>query len=1287
MSNVKPGKSKISLTKKALSPKALTKAPKALPSIVMVALTGELDAVTTFIKNLPHNTGMTFIYVAHLHSDHKNFLPEIISRITKMKVQEVAHVQHLKPDNIYIVPYDKGLAINNNHIELTPRYKNTSTLDILFTTLAKIYSSNVIGIIFTGASNDGVIGLKAIRNAGGITLAQDNSVLINNRPTSAIASGLVDHVLSPKEIALQIVRYSKNGIAKHNASRIKKEKSLLLQNADEKAIFEILHKQKGIDYSHYKTATIKRRIRHRMSLCNKKNLKDYTSFLLKNPTEVELLYNDCLINVTDFFRDTEVFHYLKNTLFPQLLNNKITNDALRIWVPACSSGQEVYSIAMLLYDLQKNNSRKVSVKIFATDISNDAIQKARLAEYSASEIRSIPKNYLKRYFTIADDNYRINKEIREMCTFALHNILNDAPFNRIDFISCRNMLIYFDTAAQKKVLETFHFSLTDNGYMMLGKSETTGLSSQLFNQLNNKFKIYSHKKDSRISKISELIPNHTGLNTDFKTKSTGIVSVFDNVINSTLLAHHTPPCVVINKEMQILQLRGDTSLFLKHPSGGRANLNILKMARPEFAFELRIAIQNVINTKESVKKSGIELKNSSGFHLMTLEVSPLTVNRDESLLLVVFTMQEQVIHLSDNNKGSKFDLEEKDLKIKKLTEELANLRSEMDSVIVAQEASYEELQAANEEIVSSNEELQTLNQELETSKVEMQATNEELISTNKALKKQNELLAESYHYSEAIIATIHEPMLVLDKHFNVKSANKSYYKKFSTTKEETEGQSLFKLGMNQWNIPKLHKLLQELVSKNKHFENLEITSEFHEKGERTLLINANRLVQKIHGEKLILLAIKDITEARNLAIELQLKEKQALIKQLNNEKKALSLIEESEKRYNMLIMKSPFAISILKSREMIITLANDSMKEMWGKGKYIEGKELTKVLPELKGQPFPELLDKVYTSGVPFYGNEMSILVNHKGKIKQSYFNFIYQPYLEADETISGVTIIAYDVTAQVVAKKQIEKAHMEQKDELEKAVKRRTKQLIQKNLELESANKDLTTFTYVSSHDLQEPLRKIQNFVSYILKKEYENLSEEGKGYFIRMQETAKRMQALIEDLLVYSQAKSTEHTFEKVNLNDIINEVKKYFEELITEKKAVITVRGLGEMSILSFQFRQLLQNLIGNSLKFSKQDTPPRISITGKIVKGKELQLPNLSNKINYHHIIFSDNGIGFDPKYKHRIFEVFQRLHSYEEYKGTGIGLAICKRIIENHNGSISATGKINKGARFDIYIPV
>ena len=617
--------------------------------VAIGASLGGLEAISELLKNMPSDTGMAFIVVQHLNPNHKSLLTTILSKITDMKVQEIENMEQMEPNNVYVIPNDKIVEVTDGHIKLLPRPTNSSivSIDVLFSSLAITHSKDVIGVILSGNAKDGTDGLKAIKKAGGITFAQDDSAQANSMPNSAISSGFVDYVLSPKEIGEEITYLSQNKFIE----RFEKETDSQYFNNESQndlnTIFELLLKETGVDFSHYKMPTIKRRINHKMQQCSVKTIHDYVVFLQKNNSEVVELYQELLINVTSFFRDAEAFDYLKSTLLANLLNSKTVEDTLRIWIPACSTGEEAYSIAMMIAELQETKKYKIPVQIFATDLSENAIRDARLGEYTLADIKEIAPKYITRFFIKKGDKYCIVKELREMCVFAPHNILRDPPFSRMDFVSCCNLLIYFDTSAQKKVFTTLHFALNEGGYLMLGKAETIGTSSQFFNRIDDKFKIYTKKKNTGLRKILELTPRFPRSNMSSKkispiSKNSTVNPIgIESAIDSVLLANYMPACAVVNKDMEILQFRGPVSLFLEHQSG-KASLNILKMAQPEFAFELRNAILKSIESKETIKKTGIEIKIESVLRLMSFEVCPLTIEWDEPLLLIVFTLQEKV---------------------------------------------------------------------------------------------------------------------------------------------------------------------------------------------------------------------------------------------------------------------------------------------------------------------------------------------------------------------------------------------------------------------------------------------------------------------------------------------------------------------------------------------------------------------------------------------------------------------------------------------------------------------
>lgn len=1261
----------------------LSSGAKVLKPFTIVAIgasAGGLEAVTLLLQNLSPKTGMAFIYVQHLSPDHKSILPMLLSKATEMKVQDIDDMEKLNPDNVYVIPYNKEIEVTDGHIQLIPRpVLKTSNLsiDVLFSSLAETHKENVVGIVLSGSANDGTRGLKEIKQAGGITFAQDDSAKFTSMPHSAIASGIVDFVLSPKEIAMEINWMSEHPLLKRKSVKISPEEEIENNNPDLKSIIALLHNKKSVDFSFYKMNTIKRRILRRMLIHKIKTLNQYLELLSRNHSELELLYQDLLINVTDFFRDIEAFTLLKKTVLPRLLKMKTPGETLRIWVAACATGEEVYSIAMLLLELMHNRSMKIPFQIFASDLSATAINEARIGEYAVHQLKNVTPKRLQQFFVKSKDKYRISKSLRDVCVFAQHNVLRDPPFSRMDFISCRNLLIYLDTAAQKKAMATFHYALNERGCLFLGKSETIGTSTQLFSVWNKKYKIYLRKKNSGVSRIPDLtsrispipnkkidfiIPEKFNTVPTVPKKNVTLNSSLGLAFDAALLSSYVPASVVVNYDLEILQFRGDTSMYLQH-SSGKASFNILKMAHFEITFELRNAIHHAIKTKQIVRKTGIEISRdavSNMVRIVNIEVSPFNLQGEEPMLIIVFTGQQQIETADAMLKTGRNNSLAKDRRIKKLEEEIAAARADMGSITHDQEAANEELQSANEEIVSSNEELQSLNEELETSKEEIESTNEELTTSNQELLARMQQVEELYTYYETILSTFHEPMLILDKDIRIKSANTSFCKMFQVNEEESIGMSLYKLSDNLWNIPRLRELLENIVPKNTRFHNYEMELNSAVIGHKIMLLNAHRIIQQSVNEELIVLTIADITEVRRLALELQLKERKVLEMQLDTAEKLNKVIEDSNIKYNMMLMQSPFAFAILKGKEMVIMLANDSVKQLWGKGKRIEGKSIYKVLPEIVNSTLPGFLTAVFETGIPFNGYELLTQLKRNGKMESCYFNFVYQPYREADATISGVTIIAYEVTR-----------HVNRKEELIVA-----KNLAeQKTLQAEDAVKAKQQFLSNMSHEIRTPMNAIMGFTNVVLKTK---LDKQQLEYLNAIKVSGDALIVLINDILDLAKVDSGKMTFEHIvfNMSDSISTMLQLFEQKIKEKN--LNFELIYDSSIPKvlmgdpMRLRQIILNLMSNAVKFTKD---------GKIIMILRL-LGTKGNSVTIEFLL-SDTGIGIKADRLEHIFNNFEQAHidTTSSYGGTGLGLAIVKQLVEQQGGTINVTSKTGVGSTF------
>lgn len=891
-----------------------------LPDVPIVAIgasAGGLEALVELLKNLSPTTGLAYVYIQHLDPTQETHLSDILRRSTDMTVLEAEHLMRVEPNHLYIIPPDRDLEVANSTLTLQPRPTRSSIhmpVDQFFLSLAERQKEGAIAVVLSGTASDGTLGLRAIKAAGGITFAQDDSARFLSMPRSAIAEGVVDRVLPPAEIAKELERLSGQialfqqtrvtGNQENESPETLKEGAIEGSNEDLKSVIQLLRRATGVDFSHYKITTIRRRIIRRTLLYKLDSLRAYADYLRQHPDEAMLLYDDLLINVTTFFRDADTMDYIQKVLLPQLVREKASGDPIRIWIPACSTGQEAYSIAMLLLEVLGEHSLNRNIQLFATDLSESAVAKARLGSYTRGEVMDVSPRRLQRFFTKVDDHYRINKSVRDLCVFAPHNLLKDPPFSRLDLISCRNLLIYLDTSLQRKAIITFHYALNPNGYLVLGKSETVGSSAQLFSQLEKNYKVFTRRNDvdSRatftmtppqldgenqarplsVPKIVSPYSSEIGMRNLPAGSTPNSVSDLDKLVDNLLLTQYVPASVVVNQDMEILQFRGSTGLFLE-PSPGKASLNLIRMARPTLVFELRNAIHKAHKSSESVRKSGLEFKVRNKTHYASIEAIPLETATGERLFLIIFEEIDPPTTPTTQSTSAR------NKRIKELETELANLREDMRSIIEEQEASNEELQSANEEIISSNEELQSINEELETSKEEIESTNEELLTINQELQVRNDQLSEAHQFAEDIFRTIREATLILDTELRVKSANPAFYRLFQLTESMTERRLIYELGNRQWDIPELRLMLTDIVTSGAQFQGFELTYSSPETGDKILSLNARRVIRQ---QDSILLAIDDITERRRS--QQLLAEREAWFHQIANNAPTLIWVADAE---------------------------------------------------------------------------------------------------------------------------------------------------------------------------------------------------------------------------------------------------------------------------------------------------------------------------------------------------------------------------------------------------------
>lgn len=757
------------------------------PIIGIGASAGGLAAFESFFSALPNdiNNNMAFVLVQHLAPDHKSILSELIRRYTRMQVFEVEDGMTVHPNCTYIIPPNRDMALMNGTLQLiepnVPRGFRLP-IDFFFRSLAQDQRERAICIILSGTGSDGTLGVRAIKGEGGMVMVQNPaSTEYDGMPRSAIATGLVDYELPPAEMPAQLITYIKHAFGK--LSRTDYPPLPNDENALRK-IFILLRNQTGHDFSQYKQSTIHRRIKRRMAVQQIETIEKYVNYLQKMPVEVDTLFHELLISVTSFFRDKEAFKAIEEQVIPKLFNNKPAGSLIRVWVPGCSTGEEAYSLAILLQEHRETLKKGYKVQIFCTDVDRKAVVTARAGVYPASISADISPERLARFFSAESDQktYRINKAIRDMLIFSEQDVTRDPPFSKIDLISCRNLLIYMSGALQKKIISLFYYSLKPGGFLFLGTSESLGEYGNLFTTLHRKLKIYQRREDIQNAHYllsGQLLPS-TVVTTDKNRDNTRKLSL-QEIIEKALLQQLNPAGALVNNYGDILYLYGRTGLYLE-PTPGESHIsNILKMAREGLRYDLTKALHEVTRNKEIVHQQKLKIKTNGNYVTVNLTVCPVPIpsateidkkaslspKAEETLYLVIFeqaqpfgneqTQKADITHSDkeiDNLNTSKKIKPNSDTEVllAKLKQELYAKEEYLQATNEELETTNEELKSSNEEMQSINEELQSANEELETSKEELQSVNEELATVNAEMQTKADDLSRANNDMNNLLA-------------------------------------------------------------------------------------------------------------------------------------------------------------------------------------------------------------------------------------------------------------------------------------------------------------------------------------------------------------------------------------------------------------------------------------------------------------------------------------------------------------------------------------------------------
>ena len=1183
------------------------------------ASAGGLEALRPLVGHLPDATNMCYVITQHMAPKHKSLLDQLLSRETGLEVREAEDGDPVTANVIFVTPPGSDVVVRDGRLRLQSPQAVVGpkpSVDIFFTSLAEELGTRAIGIVLSGTGSDGSYGVRAIRAAGGVVIAQQpETAKYDGMPNAAIETGCVDLVMLPVEIAREI-----SSIACFPRRPAEPEANLQGDQAID-MILKKLQQHTGVDFVNYKKTTIARRLDQRLATVRTKNLEEYYAYIIDHPGELDQLCKNILISVTAFFRDKQAFEALGEAL-KRLLAAKEPGDMLRIWVPGCATGEEPYSIAILLHEYLHQQINAYKIQIFATDIDEDALNVARRGMYSAASVGELEDGLIERCFIRNGNQYQIAKTVRDLVVFARQNLIQDPPFLRMDVITCRNLLIYFNTKLQDKAIRVFHYALIPGGHLLLGKSEAVSSYSDLFETVDSSAKLFRRKSGPRIAPpaLAGSPMSSSGLygSETLPRRSDPRETTFLDIVRAAALDAYVPICALLNERFELLHAHGDVSPFIVIKPG-RVDLNILTMVIDDFRPELRALLHKARRDHTTLEGQAKKLTVNGETFYVRMRLHPVHSNREEAdYFLVGFDKTPEPADIVALPPASG---DEQDARIAELDQELIATREHLQTVIEELETSNEELQALNEELQATNEELQSSNEELETSNEELQSTNEELETVNEELQVKTQELGEANSDLNNVLKSVGFGLVVVDGRGRITRFTASAAEVFDILPDDIGRQILSVPAL--FTLPDLRASLRQVLEQGTAFEAKVET------GDRVYRM---RILPYKNG--------RERTDGAVLTFS-----DQTDVERANRQIQVLGQRNEA-------ILQTAADAIVVTGATGDIEIFNQAAEHIFGFNRdEMIGRSLKSLAPTRKeAAGRAGIADFLKSNGDRLIGNvTRAVARNAAGAVI---------PITLAVSVHDGqegrvYTAIIRDISEQV----RLEDLNARLVEDLKRS------------------NRELAEFAYIASHDLREPLRMVSSYGELIKSKFADDLPENAAYYIDTMISGCLRMNRLIRELLEYSRLERTEPDFQPVNLDRLIDENIRDLKVLIREQDAVVTAEDLPRVMGDSVRLKQLLQNLINNAIKFARPDVPPAISV-------KARDIPGNKDKVL---IQVDDNGQGIEENMAEEVFKIFRRLHG-QEVEGTGVGLAVCKKIVEIHGGRIWVDTKADPGARLCFTLP-
>lgn len=1121
-----------------------------IPVVGIGGSAGSLEPFKAFFTAMPDDSGAAFVVIQHLAPTHESMLPELLAQHTRMKVVQARDAMTVEPNCVYVIPPNQYLSIRQGVLSLSEAVKYEGIrmpIDFFFRSLAEDRQEQAICILFSGAGSDGALGVRAIRGAGGLAIAQDpQTAQFSDMPRSAVATGLVDFILSQDQMPETLLNY-----LRHPYVRGGKQAAVLDGEAKPGGLHDILAlilNQQGCDFRYYKKSNILRRIERRMGLHRISDLSLYYDLLQQDPDEVKHLFKDLLINVTSFFRDGEAFEELRQKAIAPLVRAKQTDEPLRVWVPGCASGEEAYSLAMLLKEEIETVRKNWPLQIFATDIDEEALELARQGIYPESIAVDVSPERLSRFFIRKDLGYQVSELLRKNVTFAVQNVITSPPFSKMDLISCRNLLIYLDTETQTRLIPLFNFALNPGGYLFLGKSEGISGQNSLFDSVSKKARVFR-----RLIPARPIVPDYPVLPEKKKVLLPvgpavvkPMAAPLADVIRQSLLNHFDAAVVLVDRKGHILQFHGQTGKYLNMPTA-EPNLDLLVMAKEGLSAKLRLAIHKAIQDGKTVTLDSVPVTRNKG-PFVRITISP-TAKRGgaEPLLAVIF----EDVPRPSTPATEQAQSGESETVVKQLEDELRYTQQELQTTIDELQASNEELKVANEEVVSSNEELQSTVEELETSKEELQSVNEELLTVNSELQDKVMRLDAANSDLDNFLKSTEIATLFLDRELRIRLFTPATKRVFKLIPSDM-GRTITDLAINFTNYDLTSDA--RAVAEGGDFIEREV---LHADDSYYLVRIMPFLARKGQLDGIVL-TFTDVTR--------------------------LKLAEMNSRRLATVMADSNDAILLFDLTGNILAW-NRGAQNVYG------WSEAEAVKMTIRDMTPPDRLDEVndlvrkIAAGESIASAETQRITKH-GRVLDIWLTAT-AVWDEAKSEVEAIATTERDIT---------------DRKKTEEEIKRLNEELKQKISELETANRELDAFIYSISHDLRAPLRYISGFIKILTEDYAGRLDDQGRDYMDRVYNGSEKMNKLIEDLLYLSRVSRQE--INRISFN-ISNKASSIVETMrgVNPGRSVEVIVQDGLVAFADPGLTEVvLSNLLENAWKFTSKTDSARIEFGALEQDGK-------------------------------------------------------------------------------------